>query len=68
MKDLTLAEIKTLSDFFNYLSIAWFTAAAATPLFSPLPLNQKVLSFLLGAIGAYLLLLIALFFARNTKR
>jgi len=60
-------ELKTLNNFFTNLSVAWFTGGVIGPYFSKIDIYQKLTYTLIGLIGGYLFIKIALEISRTLK-
>lgn len=67
MRILTRGEYNVLSDFFNNISVAWFTGGIVAPFFSKTFAVEKML-FLISGFGlSYLFLNLSLLFAREAR-
>jgi len=60
MHSLSFGQLRTLADFFNNLSLAWFTAGVIGPFFTEVESNYQFLYTLIGLIFSYLFLNLAL--------
>jgi hypothetical protein len=60
MYRLSFGQLRTLADFFNNLSLAWFTAGVIGPFFTEVEANYRILYTLFGLIFSYLFLNLAL--------
>jgi len=60
MSKPTQGQLRTLGDFFNNLSLAWFTAGVIGPFFAKIELNIRVLYTIIGIIFCYIFLTQAL--------
>lgn len=69
MKNLTPSQLKSLSEFFNTIAAAWFSAGIISPLF--IKPESIVRALLLGAISVILslsILIWALYIVRRVKQ
>ncbi|HCM37485.1 TPA: hypothetical protein DIS61_02455 [Patescibacteria group bacterium] len=68
MRQYTLAQRKSLADFFNMIAVAWFTAGIISPFFI---ISKTIIELLLypiaGIILTWLSLLISLYLLKDIK-
>jgi len=68
MKNLNSAQLKSLSQFFNTIAAAWFSAGIISPFFTkPLFLSNYLIFFILSIIATYSLLRFSLWLLKDIK-
>lgn len=67
MRKYSKSQLKVLTDFFTNLSVAWFAGSFLSPQFFILNKNERIYYTLLGFIGTYFLLRIALLISKVIK-
>lgn len=67
MNKYSYNELKTLNNFFTNLSVAWFTGGVIGPYFSNIDNFQKFTYTLIGLIGGYFSIKIALEISKTLK-
>jgi len=60
-------QLKALSEYFNTIAAAWFTAGIITPFFSNAPFLERIIFSISGFAMSYIFLSFSLFFARKVK-
>ncbi len=65
MKKYSPGQLRILAEFFNNLSLAWFTGGVITPYFTKLNLYDKLIFTAIGLVGSYLFMQLALRISKN---
>lgn len=67
MREFSIGQLKTLSEYFNMIAAAWFTAGIISPFFSKAVPLEKALFSIAGLGVSYVFLNFSLFFAKEVN-